>query len=92
MTILSLNFSSNIISVVEKFTFSGLNVLKVLDLSNNKINSLNIKSFTGLINMIFLKINQNPLENLYIFTYFKNSLSLSSFIQIILDCVALNQD
>ena len=65
-SILSLNFSNNIISVVEKFTFSGLDVLKVLDLSNNKIHSLNTKSFTGLRNMMFLKINQNPLQFIHI--------------------------
>ena len=51
---------------VETFTFSSLDVLKVRDLSYNKINILNTQSFAGLKNMIFLKINQNPLKFIHI--------------------------
>ena len=54
------------ISVVEKFTFSSLDVLRVLDLSYNKINILNTQSFAGLINMIFLKITQNLLKFIHL--------------------------
>ena len=79
------------ISVVQKFTFIGLTGSKVLDLSHNKINSLNTKSFYGLINVIFLKINQNPLKSLHI--HLLQELYQRKFIiQIILGCAVLNQD
>ena len=59
---LSLNFSHNLISVVEQFSFIGQTSLKALDLSINQINILSSKSFFGLVRLVFLKINQNPLK------------------------------
>jgi Leucine-rich repeat (LRR) protein len=62
--LVKLNLSHNeITDEIKQFTFQELHNLEILDLSHNKINSLNRSSFTGLSSLRALDLSHNKLTS-----------------------------
>ena len=60
--------NSNSISLIEAKAFNNLNQLKSIDLSDNQISNINMKTFIGSCQIDSVLVEYNPIANTFSFS------------------------